>query len=362
MSNDELASFTNALTKSYIDLANQKCFRIKLSKIHSLGSAIKELSPAIKAIKDNLLDKDGGLYELANLVSNNKWENVTKKIKTLENAKEQISNSSINVDNLPQIPPEILLVCGLLVSIEESLLLLNENQNKIYSFLKKDKESEIEGDLNILNNFLNEYKFNYDDNEYCKTHLNMVLEIKRSSMQKMVFYQKEVNSILEEKHKIIFSNNIKSVFENLNNNLSYYRMSLYLFAYSSFLEVLLNKNFEMDYLNEVDSTIKTQINFYNDSINKSKEYASSIGSSSIEKKVGNTFKSVTNKIGGLFSKKDDNKEKEPEINKVLNEEIEKLESLSNDGCDSFIDNIANLHFIYSESSKILINQDEIILL
>ena len=50
-------------------------------------------------------------------------------------------------------------------------------EKQILTFLKNEKESEIEGDLTTLTRMIKEYKFNWDNELYCKNNHSLLFSM-----------------------------------------------------------------------------------------------------------------------------------------------------------------------------------------
>lgn len=66
---------------------------------------------------------------------------------------------------MPISPPMLFLTVAL-YSVNEKLDTIMDVQKEILSFLERDKESKLEGDLKTLSDVFNNYKYNIDNEKY----------------------------------------------------------------------------------------------------------------------------------------------------------------------------------------------------
>ena len=145
-----------------------------------------------------------------------------------------------------------------LMSIDKKLDKIQETQKDILRFLELNKESKIRGDLNTLTEILNNYKYNWDNGLYKKSKLDLVQHIKRSASGNIDFYQNKINAGLEKKKSIHGNKDVKSLLAEIEKLFKNYHLSLYIYAFSYFLEVMLMENFDNQYLDNVASEIEKQ--------------------------------------------------------------------------------------------------------
>lgn len=152
--------------------------------------------------------------------------------------------------------PTVLFMAMALMSIDKKLDKIQETQKEILRFLELDKESQIRGDLNTLTEILNNYKYNWDNELYKTSKLDLVQHIKRSASGNIDFYQNKISAGSIKKKGIHINKNAESLLTELENLFKNYQLSLYIYAFAYFLEVMLIENFDEQYLDNVASEIE----------------------------------------------------------------------------------------------------------
>ncbi len=211
------------------------------------------------------------------------------------------------------------------------------------------------------------------DNEKYKTNKHIqVQEIKRDSEQSIVFYRNKIRKQLEKKRFLNSSANVKGRLTKIDKDFKEYQMSLYLYSFSSFIEVMLLENFDKKYLDSVASKIDDYDfkyrELYTDSYSKiEKELKTSVETYLLDG-FGNANKLLGNAIAKVpvisKSQIDENLNKAGDFIKKYNSKsaektMLKLKDKSNSYIRPFIANIDIVNQIYNEPMNILIDSDNI---
>ena len=107
-----------------------------------------------------------------------------------------------------------------------------------------EKESEVKADLNTLMKYINSYKNIWDNRMILEGYHKSVLDIQNRARKNMLSYQEQINKKVNSKQLINAPGKVVSTYKDLENKFKYYRLSLYTFALSSLLEIMLSENFK----------------------------------------------------------------------------------------------------------------------
>ena len=156
------------------------------------------------------------------------------------------------------INPATLMTAAGIMAMSKKLDAIEENQKKIISFLEKDKESRLRGNLIFLMSVFNAYKTNWNNSTFKTSQHIKTQDIKQESEQNIVFYRSVLSDLLEKK-KILFSKlEVKKSEQKLIESFNNYRLAIYLYAFASFLEIILLENFNVEFLDSITSKIKDE--------------------------------------------------------------------------------------------------------
>ena len=157
-------------------------------------------------LKEENIEKNSLSISLDSLYNlNNNFELVANAIKSLpKNEKGEIfgfKNFNIKDCNelLKKIPdidlkkfpldPTAILIAAVLIKIETDINEIKTYSKNILNFLEDEKESEIEGDLIILNELVSDYKFNWNDKNFLITKQKETSDIRRTAAKNITFYK-----------------------------------------------------------------------------------------------------------------------------------------------------------------------------
>ncbi|MBR3794412.1 MAG: hypothetical protein IKK34_00085 [Clostridia bacterium] len=140
--------------------------------------------------------------------------------------------------------PMTMVVAAALISIDKKLDVLQEKAEEILQFLKLEKQSKQRGNLNMLAEIMEEYKRDCNNNKMCALRVVAVQDIKRESHQDILFYQEQISRKTQEQKAIHGTQNAKGMLDALMSEFYEYQLASYLYAYTSFMEIMLQKNFE----------------------------------------------------------------------------------------------------------------------
>jgi len=193
--------------------------------------------------------------------------------------------------------PAMMMVAVALIGIDQKLAKIEEITKEIMVFLELKEKSKQRGNLEILNDIQKNYKFNWDNEKYKTNKHIQVQEIKREAEQNIIFYRDLINKDISKQNLIHLGQNVKEMSIKAQSNLKEIQLSLYLFAFSSFLEVMLLENYDSAYLKSVSDKIdKYSFNYrelYTECYNQIEKYSKSSVDSHVLKGLA-----FVNKVAG----------------------------------------------------------------
>ena len=349
---------TQILVDAYEDLNSIDSLHFSFKDIKNLGDAINMVMPAIEAIYDETSKEGTGLHKLVTFVDgeikDTKFGKTIDSIVPIKNELLQLSDGKL----VAAPNPTLLLLAAILITVKQETTKILNACDKILTFLKNDKESRVEGDLNVLNSIVNEYKFNWDNKEYRTSHHKLVLDIKRSAEQNIIFYQKQINTLIQNDKKALVAKTLKEKQLDLENNFTYYQLTIYVYGFASFLEVLLLGNFNKDYLLQVKGKLLVNSKDYKDLFDVALDHLKSTANTSTESK---TLKG----IGGLLLKAKEgswlNKKGEAINNAAIKQSLDSFIILQEDKSTIFVKNIEQTKTLFNECNNVYFDKDGIYL-
>ena len=148
------------------------------------------------------------------------------------------------------INPVSLFTGIALMTIDLKLDKIAKAQKDIQDFLEIKEEANIEGSLIFLSELINNFKYNWSNENFKQASYVKVLDIKQESYKQMVLRDKQLQNKLIDKKPLIsllFSKRVDEIKELLQ----YYRLSIFMYSFSSFAEILLMNQYNNEYVNNL---------------------------------------------------------------------------------------------------------------
>lgn len=380
--NDLIRITDNVLLDVRTDISQSKSLSMPIAQLSTLGAGVASLLPVFRTVTQTSTVATEGLYRIPNAVigdtlkatkSGNFWPSFKNSNKLAQLQKVE-SLQSTNSMVMP-IDPATMMMAVALFSIEQQLGNIAEMQKKILSFLEIEKESEIEADIETLSNIIEKYKHNWDNEQFISSNHKMVIDIQRTARKNMVSYQKKVRDVIKEKKLLVLQNKIKTTLDELMKDFKYYRLSLFTFSMSSFLEIMLSGNFKEENILSIKDEIQKLAFTYREVYGECSVYLEGMEKSSVEsnllKGVSATSKAVGKFIGSIPKIKDGQiDERLQEAGEHVSDKAKAIETdsiaafaeMSNPGTSLFTEKMDDLIFVYNQTTDICFDSNNIYLI
>lgn len=226
-----------------------------------------------------------------------------------------------------------------IMAVNKSLKEVAQNQKAILTFLEVDKQTKLKGDLIVLSDILADYHLNWDNRQYCSSREMQVLDIKRSAEHNILFYREMIEKKLGRQTYVHIDtaktlNDVISMFR-------YYKLALYLYAFSSFLDIMLLENFESNYLESVLERITCYSSEYDSFYQKSVVGVEKYAASSLQARTLQGLSIASRFIGEHIAKIPDADNK-IRIDDRLISGSAKLDSLNSDSLTKTIESFSSV--------------------
>ncbi|MCX4254371.1 MAG: hypothetical protein OSJ63_03765 [Bacilli bacterium] len=347
-------------------------------------SKLSELSPITVSTANNIknLVKENSkptekLYRITNLEKNDSLKALRDgksfwgSIKKSDGSSTMAKLTEVNKKNTMIFDPTLMMMSVALASIETELKDIKELSQKIFSFLEHDKESEIESDLEILNKSLIDFRFNLEDEKYLINNHKQVMDIKRTANKNILFYKKEIRDDLLKDKFFTTNNSMNSMINEIQKKFRYFMLSLYIYSFSTLLEILLIGNYKSEYLLLKINELKELDSEYLDMFNITLDYVKKNANKSIEGNVLSGLGNAGKAIGSLVEKakvksvdnwlnqKGDNLKESAQ--NIKNNFVSILDEIKDTNAKTFIKQIEKVDSIYNKAKNIYFDKENIYL-
>ncbi len=294
------------------DFSNKEKFSMPIASLSSFGAAVTSMIPALNTVTEVTTANADGLYRLANAEIGDtlkvaKNGNFWGAFKTAENKSKFAQLTKADTLDATKITstinPATMMMAVAIYQMNQKLDEIEKTQKQIFDFMRFEKESKIEANLETLLNIIKRYKFNWDSELFTKNNHKEALEIQKNALSNMKFYQKQVQSLLPEKKGLVSQKNVEKLTSDLDKSFVYYRMSLYTYALASMVEVMLDGNFGEENIGFIKSGIEKEALEYRDYFRRASECLEDMSNGAIDTKIvkgiGNVGRNVGKFIGNI---------------------------------------------------------------
>ena len=90
----------------------------------------------------------------------------------------KLGPQTVTTSSVMPINPMMMALAVMMVQVNQKLDAIQKTQQHILSFLQEDKKAKLQGDLNMLSDILDKYKFNWDNDLYRSNYHTVILRCK----------------------------------------------------------------------------------------------------------------------------------------------------------------------------------------
>ena len=254
--------------------------KIPFTQIAALGTAFDPLVAAFQKIMGG--QAQSGLYHVTVPPGGHlaKFTNGKGYLGSVLDASNQVAGQATLTPLICN--PTMLFVAAALSGIDRKLDRIQETQQEILDFLVQKEKSELKGDLIFLSDVLNNYKYNWNNEKYLNNNHIKVLDIKQSAERKIIFFRGQIAATIGKGSFLHSDKHVKTQLEQVQSEFKDYQLALYIFSFSSFLEVMLLENFEKPFLDGIVNKIEDYSAKYCELYSKCYDQIESYSKSSIQ--------------------------------------------------------------------------------
>ncbi len=329
------------------EIPKDRAIAMPIAELSSLGAGVSSLIPAFNTVTQTTSINVRGLYQLANASIGDtlkvaKNGNFWGAFKTAEGGSKFAQLTAVDPISATNTiamnaNPAMLMMSVALFSIEKELGNIADMEKQILSFLQIEKASEIEADVVTLNDIIQKYKHNWDNEHYISSNHKMVLDIQRTARKNMISFRKSVAEALKAKKLIVANDQVNSTLNDLQKKFKYYRLSLYSFSLASMVEIMLSGNFKEENIQSAISEVRKNSDEYRSLFSECSIFLEKMSKGSIENNVLKGLGTASNAMGKFIGSIP--KIKEGQVDEFLQETGGKLKSnasgISKDVIESF---------------------------
>lgn len=148
------------------------------------------------------------------------------------------------------------LVAVAVLAVVKQVNDIKDGQKEIIGILERDKKSQLLADYDILSSYMDDYKYYWENEADVIVNLNQVKNIKRNAQKDIRSYGEQIEELIRSKKNLLKMQPVSQKVGRLLDRFVHYKLALHVFALSEYMEVMLSKNFQTEYLEKVSNDIR----------------------------------------------------------------------------------------------------------
>lgn len=194
------------------------------------------------------------------------------------------------------------LVAVAVLAVAKQVQDIKDGQKEIIGILERDKKSQLLADYDLLASYMDEYKFYWENEASLVVNLNQVKNIKRNSMKDIRSYTDQIENMLSAKKNLLKMQTASNKIGQLFDRFVYYKLALHVFALSEYMEVMLSKNFQAEYLNKIEDEIREHAMKFRNLYTACFDKIESIKKDAVTTQTANKLADVSRTVGNFIGK------------------------------------------------------------
>lgn len=148
------------------------------------------------------------------------------------------------ITTVKPLNPTMVAVAVALMEINRKLDGIQSSIDEVLRFLETDKQAKQRGNLGILAEIMEDFKRKGNDSKFCENRNHTVQEVQRDARHDIEFYKTRIETIARKKKTFHSRKDVREYVDSITTNFAEYQLACYLYAYSTFLDTVLRKDFE----------------------------------------------------------------------------------------------------------------------
>lgn len=194
----------------------------------------------------------------------------------------------------------VMAMAGMIVEINQKLDDIQKTQQEILSFLQEKERADSQASLNMLEDILKRYPYNWNNDNFRRNFHAKALDIKHDADAKLILYQKQIAEKIKGLPAAYLDAAVQDAMKQLQKLFHDYSMALYLFSFASYLEVMLDGRFVAEDLKIVADKVHDYQENYDRQFEQCRDYVKKFSGGSVEMMVAGGIANAAKGLGKLI--------------------------------------------------------------
>ena len=158
--------------------------------------------------------------------------------------------------------PTMLFMAAALAQINQKLDAIQDTVNEMFEYMRQKDKAELRGNVKTLEDVLEAYRYNWNNDIWRKNAHMKVVDIKQESEQAIIHLRAQIRTKVNEKGPVELRLAVGGRLDEVLDRLKEYQLATYTYSFAAFLEPMLSENFDEANLNAIATKISDHGNEY----------------------------------------------------------------------------------------------------
>lgn len=194
------------------------------------------------------------------------------------------------------------LVAVAVLAVVKQIQDIKDGQKEIVGILERDKKSQLLADYDLLASYMDDYKYYWENDASLVVNLNQVKNIKRNAMKDIRSYTEQIEGMISAKKNLLKMQTASQKIGQILDRFVHYKLALHVFALSEYMEVMLSKNFQAEYLSKIAEEIREYALQFRNLYTASYDKIEVLKKDAITAQAANRLADMSRSVGNLIGK------------------------------------------------------------
>lgn len=158
--------------------------------------------------------------------------------------------------------PTMLFMAAALAQINQKLDAIQDTVNEMFEYMRQKDKAELRGNVKTLEDALEAYRYNWNNDIWRKNAHMKVVDIKQESEQSIIHLRAQIRAKVNERGPVELRLAVGGRLDEVLDRLKEYQLATYTYSFAAFLEPMLSENFDETNLNAIAAKISDHGNEY----------------------------------------------------------------------------------------------------
>lgn len=272
---EQLANAEIHLAATDIEINTDKAFRLPLDQITTLGVGFSSLPTMFRSVTTTInvptllqaTDKFGNPLDPSVLQRFSDGSGMLGSFRDAATGFGQARFHQVDpgaIQSVATMPydPTMLFVAAALAQINQKLDAIQDTVNEMFEYMRQKDKAELRGNIRTLEDVLEAYRYNWNNDIWRKNAHMKVVDIKQESEKAIIHLRAQIRAKMGEKGPVELRFAVGGRLDKVLDLLKEYQLATYTYSFAAFLEPMLSENFDEANLNAIAAKISDHGNEY----------------------------------------------------------------------------------------------------